>query len=470
LAIALVSSHAAVAESLAELLQKGIYTQETVGDFDAAIKIYKQIITEATGSRSYAAQAQYRLGVCYLKKGLNIAAEETFQKLIKEFPEEKELVAKAREHVPDDLKILPTPWEDGEVLHLAMKLPTGLELGTVIWSVGLAEVGGRRVWRIQNRQHAMTGRGLEAISRVDADTETLRPITSFFRHSLLGEAEGKYEAKQANIKIKGKDTIQTVELNGPAYDNEQAIYLMRRLPLEVGYRTIIPICSLFGGGLVNIGLEVTNRETVEVEAGKFECFKAELDIVGQIFWFSTDPHRYLVKFAAGGVVAELTKIARRDPYAPNEYRDDELGFSLEAPKGWLFYEYDPQDRPSSTSVHLLDPEATATTILWAEKLEPGKMAYGGDIRKHAEEKITTRKKQLKDYTVRPDSWTERTVGGRPALGFVADFVLMKKEMVEYFTFVGGPSLDAFFHSKVERDKADDFRKKFDEIVSRYIVR
>ena len=58
-------------QSTAELLQKGIYTQETVGDLDGAIKIYRQIINSASQSRTYAAQAQYRLGVCLLKKGEN---------------------------------------------------------------------------------------------------------------------------------------------------------------------------------------------------------------------------------------------------------------------------------------------------------------------------------------------------------------------------------------------------------------
>ncbi|HYI94342.1 MAG TPA: hypothetical protein VEX68_12415 [Bryobacteraceae bacterium] len=47
------------AQSAAELLQKGIYTQETVGDIDAAIRIYQQVIALGSDTRTQAAQAAH---------------------------------------------------------------------------------------------------------------------------------------------------------------------------------------------------------------------------------------------------------------------------------------------------------------------------------------------------------------------------------------------------------------------------
>src|SRR5882757_3136892 len=85
----------AVAASPSELLEKGIYTEETKGDVDSAIAIYQQLVAEAKTGQSLAAQAQLRLGLCYLKKGRTPEANEAFAKLIKDFPDEKELVAKA---------------------------------------------------------------------------------------------------------------------------------------------------------------------------------------------------------------------------------------------------------------------------------------------------------------------------------------------------------------------------------------
>ena len=54
--------------SPSELLEKGIYNEETKGDLDSAIAIYQQLVAEANVNQSLAAQAQFRLGQCYLKK------------------------------------------------------------------------------------------------------------------------------------------------------------------------------------------------------------------------------------------------------------------------------------------------------------------------------------------------------------------------------------------------------------------
>ncbi len=94
--VALALCTPAWAQGVSVLLQKGIYTEETVGDLDAAIKIYQQIVAEAKANRAHVAQAHYRLGMCYVKKGQKQEAVAAFQKLIEQFPKETELVAQAR--------------------------------------------------------------------------------------------------------------------------------------------------------------------------------------------------------------------------------------------------------------------------------------------------------------------------------------------------------------------------------------
>ena len=56
------------AASPSELLEKGIYSEETKGDLDAALQLYQQVVAEAKTGEALAAQAQYRLGVCHYKK------------------------------------------------------------------------------------------------------------------------------------------------------------------------------------------------------------------------------------------------------------------------------------------------------------------------------------------------------------------------------------------------------------------
>src|SRR5260370_5385416 len=85
------------AATTSELLQKGIYLQETIGDLDGAMKVYRQIALMARESRANAAQAEYRLGVCLHKRGRREEAIDTFYKLIKEYPEKATIMAQARD-------------------------------------------------------------------------------------------------------------------------------------------------------------------------------------------------------------------------------------------------------------------------------------------------------------------------------------------------------------------------------------
>ncbi len=81
------------------LLDKGIYAEETTGNLDEAIKVYQQIVADAKANRPVAAQAQYRLAMCYLKKGDKTKAVTELQNLLASYPQEKDTVALAQKEL-----------------------------------------------------------------------------------------------------------------------------------------------------------------------------------------------------------------------------------------------------------------------------------------------------------------------------------------------------------------------------------
>lgn len=81
------------AQTTAGLLQKGIYTQDTVGDVDAALAIFQQIVKAPSPNRRYAAQAQARIVRCLLLKGDATAASIQFDRLVREYGGFKEIVS-----------------------------------------------------------------------------------------------------------------------------------------------------------------------------------------------------------------------------------------------------------------------------------------------------------------------------------------------------------------------------------------
>jgi hypothetical protein len=60
-AVVLLLGAAGSAQGLAELLQKGIYTQDTLGDVDAAIRIYQQVVSSSAQQSELRIQAERRL-------------------------------------------------------------------------------------------------------------------------------------------------------------------------------------------------------------------------------------------------------------------------------------------------------------------------------------------------------------------------------------------------------------------------
>ncbi len=461
----------ALAEPASEMLEKAIFAEETVGDLDAAIGIYKQILSDAEANRALAARAQFRLASCYLKKGQDTEATEAFEKLIENYPDQVELVAQARQEMPGRLVVGAVPWDDGEVMRMMMKLATGMELGTWAWTADrVVTDDGKDAWRMQTYRYIALN-GTQVISVVQADPETFRPLTSRFDHPLLGETLAAYTPTEVHLSGTGRDenTDNAVEFDELMFDNEQAVYLIRRLPLEVGYKTTLPVFVTFTGKRLEVPLEVLEKQTVTVPAGEFECYKVDLvveSVMHQTMWFSADANRYLVKINAGGLNGELVSVTEKMQGEPVEYHDRRLGFTLSAPEDWYIYEFG-EDKSEATKIHLIDPDAAAMSVMNAASLELTEIDVDKPLREYAQDRVSIAQKRQEGYTVRPDSWVERSINGRSAVSYVADYLERGQVMVEYRTYVLGEATLSRLRVFSEADRHDEIKPKIDQILSTF---
>jgi hypothetical protein len=84
----------AAAQNVTDLMQQGIFAQETEGNLDRAIAIYRQVVNSAPAQRDLAAQAQYRLAQALLQKGdLSLASTE-FNTLARDYADYQKLVSR----------------------------------------------------------------------------------------------------------------------------------------------------------------------------------------------------------------------------------------------------------------------------------------------------------------------------------------------------------------------------------------
>lgn len=463
----LASAHAATPPQPtgAELLELGIYSEETKGDVDGAILIYQQVIADAQTGQSLAAQALFRLAICQDKKRDFAGATASFERLIHDYPGEKDLVALASDYLADGAALLPVPWAEHEEVQFDVKLPTGLKVGFGRYSVDAGTLDGRKTWRFGQLLMA----GAKLWSQLDVEAGSMKPIHCIWRNVPMGSTETRYTPGKADLQIKGVGQ-RSVELSGIVYDNEEALHLIRRLPLANGYKKTVSLFVGLAGMAVPVGLEVVATEKVTVPAGTFDCYKIALNILNstQTLWYTTDAHRFLAKFEAGGVVAEATAFVQGAADRPVSMREPTLGYSITAPAGSLISPDPTPDNAKRPTLIVIDPAGIAITTVKVEPMKNFDPATVASLRAYADHQIAMAKKFTQEFNVRPDSWQETTVAGQPALRCTADRTHgpVKNIAITTFALVDGNTVD--FTAYIAPEDVETFRPVYDGIIASYV--
>ncbi len=238
---------------------------------------------------------------------------------------------------------------------------------------------------------------------------------------------------------------------------------MRRLPLQVGYKATVPVfASLGASAALPIALEVIGKETVEVPAGKFDCFKVHLSMVNQDFWFSDDIHRYLVKYEAGPITAVLMSVTQRRPGEAVAFHDSETGATFTAPADWVIFRARHGQPEGQVLIRTLDPGADTDdggVRLFTTETPSEIHSARGWMDEFLQER--------KDIKARPDSWRVLTIDGRHAVSCVGDYSQGGEWRVYYLARVERGKNSELFVLACAPDKYDALKAQFDTIVASY---
>ena len=86
------------AQTAEELFPKAIQLEEVKGELNEAIKVYQLIIDQHPGNRKIVAEAYFHLGLCFEKLGMQDAMK-AYRELIKNYDDQKDIVARARDRL-----------------------------------------------------------------------------------------------------------------------------------------------------------------------------------------------------------------------------------------------------------------------------------------------------------------------------------------------------------------------------------
>jgi hypothetical protein len=452
------------AQPASDLLQNAIFAQETAGDLDGAIRIYRQILSASPGMRVYAAQAQYRLGTCLLRKGDIAGGADALQAVIRNYPEERELVALARESLPQQGGLLPAPWSESEVAEYRWTIPN-VDDG---WSLTrIAPTPDRKNLRIEiNFYSPRLYR-----TTVEVDRGSLRPVRSVYRAPSQPVRPGFWRG------------VRMVEL-GPGrgrtavYEYGEVLYLLRRMPLYAGWSATIPVNGP-DGIVTQLHASVAGVETISAPAGKFKCFKVSLAAAAgtappkysaagtdwqateQVLWYAVDGGRPLVKMQVGPSVGELTSVQTGGAHGATSYRDPAVGFSLAVPAGWVYHSR-PGSKGEGTSVDLVDPDLEVLVVISfkAKKTAPAEieneLMAGALAEQSARPQLTTRGPLVKGQ-----------IGGRASLTWIGERDGPEGKVVRMTTWVQSEATRGSIAVGVPAKEFDGFRARFQAVLDSF---
>jgi hypothetical protein len=451
------------AQAPSELLEKGIYAEETQGDLAAAIKIYERISGTADAERATVAQALFRLGMCYLKSGRKAEATAAFQKLAKDYADQKALVAKIPAQATAHA-LLPAPWPVEETLVLRAKMEGSPQGGIIVFRVQETDVAGRRAYRLD------TYRPGNLFTQVHVDADTFQPIDGRAEIRNLGvRTRSLYSPGGVELTRweKEEPKKQQVSFSRAVYDNEEVVQMIRRLPLAEGYTTNLTVMGIGAAVLIDVKLDVVGRETVTVPAGTYETYKVNLGIhmdgrhvQDQKLWYSADDRRYPVKME-NIVTLELTEIMSGPRSGNVAFEDAATGVSLSAPAGWLLV--NAGGAAGQLHAHVLAPEMTVTGGL--HRLPPTKHGTTKTAQQMADEHVEWGQQKFKVYALRGAA-EAFDLNGQPATKLTADYThpVTGRGMVEHRVFVAHQGHRVSLDFDVEKERWDSVRPALDEIV------
>jgi tetratricopeptide (TPR) repeat protein len=487
-----VAFSAEIKNDAAVLLEEAIYTEETLGDFDKAASIYRQIADNEESGRAPAAQALYRLGMYYQARGREAEAKAAFTRLSTQYPEQKELISR----VPGIsgksgyvTQFIPAPWEDGEMLTYGTAL-TGVQFatsgivknitlsGTQLFIAESVSKNGIKMW--QFRSMSTSGNSIDSRNVLAMDDNTFAPIERWSEQEGGERRSAEFFTGRAVVSMESvnKKRWEEFRFNEAVYDKDQFIYLLRSLPLQTGFETIF---SIFGssGSVSGMKISVEGREPVTTPAGIFNAWKiacGEKD-AKSYYWISDDNRRYPVKMTAypnSESVTELVSISKIDMTRPVEYADHNIRFFL--PPGWFtvthsmtgggaVYPGPTESIQSVRFIRFVGPEFETGCGFTLVEYSPEE-DWHLNLSETARGQTEGSRLNFGVYDERPGTREDLTISGGAAIRYIVD----QKSMVDgrdivtyvYLAAAGNKSLRGYF--RTDKEDFDRFQPVIESII------
>ena len=210
---------------------------------------------------------------------------------------------------PPTLTVAGVPWPDDEATEYRIEDVDGNAMGsanmtvhreddTYLFTQSYSVADQQVVQNISVRVNADDLKPLAGIQIIETADSTIE-IGSIYSNSTLSVV----------AIIDGEQQSATLDIPADTYDNDEALFLLRTIPFEVGYTATYTNAVPSAGMLPKATLSVVAEETVNAPAGSFDCYKLKLSATGATIyiWYAVESPHYLVKYDNSATVLLLTE-------------------------------------------------------------------------------------------------------------------------------------------------------------------
>lgn len=207
------------------------------------------------------------------------------------------------------LTVAGIPWPDQEVTAYTVQDTAGNLMGSA--SMTVEGTGDTYVLS----QHYVIGddQVVQDIS-VTVGADDLRPLSG---NQTVKTADStisissSYAASKVTVTatVDGEQQSGQLDIPDDTYDNDEALFLFRAIPLEVGYTATYVNVVPSAGLLPKATVSVLARVDVDTPAGTFDSYKLKLTAQGATIyiWYGAEAPHYLLKYDNGATIILLAE-------------------------------------------------------------------------------------------------------------------------------------------------------------------
>lgn len=207
----------------------------------------------------------------------------------------------------DAMSLIP-PWEVGE------KSVYGVKRGDEVLATWEMRVEGDEAGIALVSE--LKGEGFKEFARVKVDPVTLFPEAMSFTQETDTSKAGytvTFTSEEAIISVEPPsggqqaDPVKVVVPEGPHYENETLLMVIRAMPLESGFAAVVQDIVTRAGQVGPVQISVVREEEIETILGPKDAFVIEIVGFEQYLWVAKDAPRQILRFEnrSAGTVSEL---------------------------------------------------------------------------------------------------------------------------------------------------------------------